>query len=108
MDYANIAIRSEAGLGTAKFCILHELGHAIGIRGHSPHDARSAFYIYSPDDDANATLSMNDMIVIRALYDRALYPGMPRKAAMRVAQFLIPKLARAAAEHGSAALYQRK
>ena len=108
MDYATIAISSEAGFATSKFCILHEMGHTLGLLGHSPHDKASAFYIYAPDDEANATLSINDMIVIRALYDRRLYPGMPRTAVMRTVRFLIPKLAKAVAVQGPSALYQRR
>lgn len=51
-------------------------------------------------------LPLNDQIVLRALYDPALTPGMPKDQAMRLVRDIIPRLVEAARQQGERALYQ--
>lgn len=46
---------------------LHEIGHAIGITGHSPNKTDIMFSIVYPDDK-NVSLSQNDIATINSLY----------------------------------------
>lgn len=61
---------------------LHELGHALGMRGHSPIPA-DAMYEMASDRDPRVDLSAQDARSFRALYDLpngTVYAWLPRDA----------------------------
>ena len=54
-----------------------------------------------------SNLPLNDKILVRALYDKRIKPGMAREDAMKVAAEIIPELVAAVKEKGVEALYQQ-
>lgn len=63
--------------------------------------------IWSDTNPSLDRLPLNDQIILRALYDPAIRPGMPKDVAMAVVRDLIPRLVEAVRRDGEAALYQQ-
>jgi hypothetical protein len=86
--------------GASQSCLLHELYQMIG-----PIKNSSALrYSISHGYDRLTRLSLNDKLILRALYDDRLKPGMPREEAMRVARTVITELVAAVKRDGHDAL----
>jgi TPR repeat protein len=67
-----------------RHCITHELMHAMGFQGH-PHDIDTVLsYRYRRDD-----LTEIDLMLLPALYDKRLAPGMFQLPAMHAARDII-------------------
>ena len=83
-------------------CILEEFAHIFGPN-HDTEYRPSVFGV----TDMPETLSINDKILVRTLYDKRLKPGMTRDEAMPIVREIIPELVKAVKERGEQALYQR-
>jgi len=85
------------GAGTR--CVHHELMHVMGLGGHTN---RMATILVSGGRIQRPTL--NDRIVMRALYDPRLHPGMSRAQAVPAARQILAALAARLQSSGDAAL----
>jgi len=87
-------IATDLGVDLTKSCALHELVHLIGFRNHM--DMLQPSILNTRDNLTE--LSINDRILVQALYDQRLRPGMSRAEALPIAREIIGELvARAAA-----------
>ncbi|MFM2130789.1 MAG: hypothetical protein RL477_2335 [Pseudomonadota bacterium] len=84
----------------ARSCLLEELYQSLGPGKDSPRLRYSISY----SRDNLTELSLNDKLILRALYDDRLAPGMPRAEAMRVARRVIAELHAAVRARGPDAL----
>ena len=73
----------------ARSCLAHELMHAIGFQGHPQRTFDSALLNGAVAADR---LTMNDRILIRALYDPRLRPNLSAQASMAIATGVIDAL----------------
>jgi hypothetical protein len=85
-------------------CILEEMAQGLGL----PMDTELVPPSVFSNQDLPQTLSINDKILIRALYDPRIRSGMPRAEALRQARVIIPELIAGVREHGEAALDRRR
>lgn len=91
-----IVVNAELPMARKDHCVLEELTQSLGF----PNDLKTAWpSIFSDNrsvlrDDRVRELSRPDRIVIRALYDPRLTPGMPRAEALKVARRVITELDR--------------
>lgn len=82
-------------------CMIEEFGHVFGL-GHETRYRPSIFgKIGEPQQ-----LSINDMILVRTLYDERLKAGMSHDQAMPIVKIIIPELVKSVRKHGEIALYQ--
>ena len=84
-------------------CILEEIAQALGL----PMDTDLLVSSIFSDRGLPQQMSVNDKIMIRALYDPRIRPGMPRLQAMQVARLVIPDLVNRYRQFGETALYLR-
>lgn len=77
-----------ASRGKLLHCIIEELTQTLGLPNDSDEVAPSIFNDRSDYRD----LTGHDMILVRLLYDRRLYPGMERQEALRVARKILPQI----------------
>lgn len=77
-----------AAKGKLLHCIIEELTQTLGLPNDSDEVAPSIFNDRSQYRD----LTGHDMILVRLLYDRRLYPGMERQEALRVARKILPQI----------------
>ncbi|MCH9053451.1 MAG: DUF2927 domain-containing protein [Proteobacteria bacterium] len=77
-----------AARGKLLHCIIEELTQTLGLPNDSDEVAPSIFNDRSQYRD----LTGHDMILVRLLYDRRLYPGMERQEALRVARKILPQI----------------
>lgn len=85
---ARVLIPDDLPPSTTEKCLLHELMHAIGFRGHP----FALFPSGLSNEPRYRTLTINDRILIRTLYDPRLEHGMPREPAMATARTIIAEL----------------
>ena len=103
MNYAYIVIPVETGIRYVTDCLLEEMTQAMGPSNDaSVYAGASLFSNYQHPE-----FSLNDMVLLRALYDEAITPGMSRDFAMQTAQFVIPSLTGKIRSSGSSALLQK-
>ncbi len=81
-------------------CLLEELYQGLGPGKNSNALPPSISSIW----DTQTELSLNDKIILRALYDARITPGMPRAEAMAIAREVIAGLVAAVKQKGEAAL----
>jgi len=86
---AHILIARNMGDKVRDICVLHEIMHAYGLVGHHRRFFPSILYHI---DMSRQALSVNDGIVLRALYDQRIYAGMKREDALPVAAKIIADL----------------
>lgn len=84
----------------ARSCLLEELYQGIGPGKDSPR----LRYTVSHGSDNLTEFSLNDKLILRALYDDRLKPGMPRAEAMAIARKVIAELHAAVRAQGPDAL----
>jgi hypothetical protein len=80
-----------------------EITQAMGLYAGSEILQPSIFSDAGPLTDR---LPVNDMILVRTLYDARITPGMARADALAVAAEIIPQLVEAVRARGVEALYQ--
>ena len=85
-------------------CFIEEIAQTLGLFGDSEVVHPS---IFSNDGPLMERLPLNDKILVRALYDPRITPGMEREDVMEIARELIPELVRRVKAEGVEALYQR-
>lgn len=96
-----IVIRKSLSATQARSCLLEELYQGLG----PGKDSRKLRYSISASNGDNLTeLSLNDKLILRALYDDRLAPGMPRVEAMKIARQVIAELHAAVRAQGPDAL----
>jgi len=97
---AVIGISNELGEKESKSCIFEEIYQGLGPGKNSnalPPSISSTW-------DTKTELSLNDKIILRALYDDRITPGMSRAQAMAIAREVIARLVAAVKERGEDAL----
>jgi len=87
----------------AKRCVAEEMAHSFGIVAHNAQYIPSIFSDY----DGPEKLSINDMILVRTLYDKRIKAGITREQTTPIAREIITELVAAVKERGEEALYQR-
>ena len=97
-------VKNDLGRDQTGRCLLEEITQSLGLEADSELVQPSIFSNYGPHVDE---LPMNDKILVRALYDPRITPGMKREKVMEIAREIIPELVRAVRERGVEALYQR-
>lgn len=99
MDRGIIYNATDTIQGAGTRCVHHELMHVMGLSGHTnrvPTILVSGGRIQRP--------TLNDRIVLRALYDPRLRPGMSRGQAIPAARQILAALAARLGRDGNAAL----
>lgn len=69
-----------------QLCLMHEFLHVFGFPGHAGLPSMLNFR------RGRTEYSINDLILLRALYDPRIKPGMPGDQAIRLAGTIIPDL----------------
>lgn len=87
-----------------RHCIIEETTQALGLFADADMIQPSMFSERSPDFLGQLTL--NDKIIVRALYDPRIKPNMRRDKALAVAQDVIAELIESVGRDGVEALYQ--
>ena len=95
-------ISTDRELRYVTTCILEEISQALGL----PMDTELIRPSILSNQDLPQPMSINDKILVRALYDRRIRPGMPRDKALDVAKSIIPELIAGVQHEGEPALYQ--
>ncbi len=96
-----VVIPTDASRNYVVSCALEEITQSLGLPNDSELIQPS---IFSEKDLYLQTLSINDRILIRALYDDRITPGMPKDEALKVAREIIAELVARVREEGEAAL----
>ena len=91
MEY--VIVRDELQGAPLARCVRHELVHAFGLPGH-PKGIRSLMNNGWAWSDR---LTVNDLILLRALYDPLIHPDMSRAEVLAVIPFIIAELRAAVA-----------
>ncbi|MDX1483777.1 MAG: DUF2927 domain-containing protein [Alphaproteobacteria bacterium] len=99
-ERAVIGIADDLGEQGAKSCVLEELYQGLG----PGKDSMALLPSISSSQGTQTALSINDKIILRALYDERITPGMPRARAMAIAREVIAELVAAVKARGEAAL----
>jgi len=84
-------------------CIIEELTQVLGLTADRAHYLPAIF----SNEGLPQKLSVNDMIMIRTLYDSRLKAGVAREEALIIARQVINELVGAYIMYGEEALYQR-
>ena len=84
-----VVISSELTDDRIAGCLPEKITKLLGLTNHSEFVRPS---IFSKADDHLAELTINDRILVRALYDDRLRPGMPRDEAMTILRDVIAEL----------------
>ncbi len=90
IDHAVIVVNSERPLDHLDHCILEELTQVLGF----PNDNNVAWASIFSNRHRVTELSRHDRILIGALYDPEITPGMGRKEALRRARRIIAGMGR--------------
>lgn len=99
-----ISVAEYLGEAERRHCMVKMLARTLGLFADSDVVRPS---IFGPGGDNLDHLPINDMIILRTLYDPRIKRGMKRAAAMKVAAEIIPELVDAVHKRGVQALYQR-
>lgn len=85
----------EAGLSetTMRHCLVEEITQTFGVFSDSQAIMPS---IYNDPGPHLTAPTINDMLILRALYEPELLPGMPRKIALPIARIALQRLRSAA------------
>jgi len=78
------------------------MAQMLGATEDKAHYSQSIF----SDNSSISSLSINDMILIRTLYDEHIKHGMPFEAGMFAATRILAELREKVLKHGVEALYQ--
>ncbi len=95
-------ITTDGGPHGTRSCLLEEFTQGLGL----PNDSDIIRPTIFSDLDDPEELTINDMILVRALYDPRIKPGMVKDEAMALAREIIPELVDKVHRHGERALYQ--
>ena len=98
--WAVIGIADDLGEKETRSCIFEEIFQGLGPGKNSNALPPSISSIW----DTQTELSLNDKIILRALYDPRITPGMARAQAMGIAREVIAGLVAAVKQKGEAAL----
>ena len=95
-----IGISATLSRTESESCLLEELYQGLG----PGKDSMALLPSISSSLGTQTELSLNDKIILRALYDQRITPGMPRAQAMDIAREVIAELVAAVKQKGEAAL----
>lgn len=98
------AVRDDRPDPEVRATLLEEISQGFGLMNDTEVVQPSIWSVNGPNLDR---LPLNDQIILRTLYDPALFPGMPKDEAMGVIRVLIPRLVETVKREGETALYQR-
>jgi hypothetical protein len=85
---AVIVVNSERLLTRINHCLLEEMTQSLGLPNDSNDISPSIFH----DASVRTELTRTDLIILKALYDPRLLPGMPKAEAMAKAREVIAEL----------------
>ena len=85
---AVIVVNAERLLIRINHCLLEEMTQSLGLPNDSNDISPSIFH----DDSRRTDLTRTDLIILKALYDPRLAPGMPKVEAMAKARGVIAEL----------------
>jgi hypothetical protein len=88
IDFALIGVPSDLPEKTAEICLLEEFSQILGL----PNDTRANFPTLFRDRNHIYDLTKYDEMMIKALYDQRLKPGMAKKRALKIVREIIEKL----------------
>lgn len=104
IEVAFVGVAYDGPAAKVRNTLLEEITQGFGPINDTEIVQPSIWSDGGPDIDY---LPLNDQIILRALYDPAIRPGMPKDEAMEVARTVIPQLVEAARREGERALHQR-
>lgn len=85
---AAIVVNTDRDMARINHCLLEELTQTLGF----PNDTDLLRPSIFSDHDYLLELSRSDEIIVRALYDPRLKPGMPKAEALKIAPTIIREL----------------
>jgi len=86
---ADIFVVQDGGERLREICVQHELMHAYGLLGHHQKFRPSILYFRVAKQN---DLSVNDMILLRTLYDPRISAGMKRAEALPLSRKIITEM----------------
>lgn len=104
MAMAFVGVSDNFAESKVRNTLLEEITQGFGPVNDTEIVQPSIWSDNGPDLDR---LPLNDQIILRALYDPAIHPGMPKEVALAVVRKVIPALVKAVKRHGEKTLYQR-
>lgn len=91
MDRALAFVPTDRGESEIRGCTAHELGHVLGFRGHTVALDRSVMGLTAAAAELD-WLTLNDRLLLRALYDPRLNIGVWRDEGLPIARRIIEEL----------------
>ncbi len=88
IDSAIAVIPNDLGAGRVGECLAHEIMHTLGFQGHPARTLHSALR----NGDAPEVFTVNDLVLIRTLYDDRLTTDMLRAEVLATAREVISGL----------------
>ena len=100
--WAMIVVSTDEPVRNTENCLLEEMTQALGL----PNDSELSYASVFSQRIVAPALTPDDQLVVRALYDARLKPGMPKREAIAAARGILSELRTKFLAQGPAALHQ--